>query len=334
MPLPAIPNHVAGFMVMDQTTWGTAGTLTASTDGAFPYIGDGLPPAPFASAYLYDGGRGRSVKSLLNLPMVGPVGRNAETTFPCFFKGAGSTYSSSSVVLPNEVRMLRFCGFDETFNTDQWDYTLTAAGMGFKFATYGYYAQGKSFLLRDVVMDWSYSIDGVGIPVHTFALKGVQTATPATLTLPTITYPLESINPPVAKAATMTIGDWVAPVTSKGAFNLGRQFGAPRGRVTETDGHMGVIPTGFQPTMTFTVEQTALVGSPYHSASGLDPDKLREAATAITVSQAIGTSPNKWSVTMTNAQCSNVTPANDDASGMWDVEYKPSSSSVITVTFD
>ena len=332
MPLPAIPNHVAGFMGINQTTWGTAESLTNSTDGLFPYLGDGLPPAPFPFGYLFDGGRGRSVKSLLNLPLVPVAGRAVETQFQCFFKGAGTAYTSSSVLPPNEVhRMLQWSGFDATFNTDQWNYTLTAAGLTYKFGTYGYYAQGKSHLLRDVLADWSFTADGVGIPIHTFNLRGIPSANRATLSLPTITYPRETVDPPVAKAAVINLGDFITPVTAKCGFTLGRQFGQARARITEADGHMGFVPTGFDPRMTFMIEQSALVNSPFHTSGGIDPDKLREAATGITVAMDFGTSPNLWAVYMTNAQCVKAEPANEDAIGMWDLEFKASSSSTIGV---
>lgn len=335
MALPIYHNHVAGYMAMIQATPGTAGTLTNTTDGVYPYLGDGLPPAPFALSYLFDGKMGRSVKSLLQRPMTNPAGKGAETSFPCHFKGAGTAYTSDAVLPPNEVHlMLQASGFDATFSTDKWLYTLTAAGLTYKQLTYGYYMRGKSYLLRDVLADWSYTIDGVSVPVHTFALRGVSTANPATLTLPAVTYPYETVLPPVAKGATLTMGDWVAPIGQKGGFTLGRQFGNARARVTEADGHMGWVPTGFDPAMTFTVEETALQTTPFHNSDGLDPDALRQAATGITVSQGMGTTPNKWSISITNAQCSNVTPASDDAIAMWDLEFKPSSSSVITVTLD
>lgn len=335
MALPAIPNHVAGFQAMIQSSFGTAGTLTPATDGMYPDLGDGLPPAPWALNYLFDGARGRSVKSMLPLPMVPPAGKAGETTFKTWFKGAGTAYSSAAILPPNEVHLpLQASGFDATFSTNKWVYTLTAPGTAPKFLTYGYYVMGKSYLLRDVFADWSYTIDGVGLPSHTFAMKGVMAANPATLTLPTITYPYESVLPPVAKAVTMSIGTWVAPIASKGSFNLGREFGSPRGRVTETDGHMSWYPTGFKPKMMFTVEQTALQTTPFYNSSGLDPDALRQAATGLTVAQGMGTSPNKWGVSITNAQCSNVTPAADGAIGMWDLEFTISSDSVITVTLD
>ena len=336
MALPVIPNHVAGFQGINQTAYGTAETLTPATDGMYPYLGDGLPPAPFPFDYLYDGARGRHVNSLLKQPHVVPVGKSAETQFQCYFKGAGTAYASSAVVPPNEVhRLLQWAGFDATFSTNKWLYTLTAAGLGYKFGTFGYYAQGKSHLLRDVLADWSYAIDGVGIPIHTFPLRGVVSASRATLSLPSITYPKEAIDPPTAKGGTYTIGNFLVPVVQKAGFTLGRQFGPPRARITETDGHMGWVPTGFQPKMTFSIEQTALQTTPFHNTSGLDPDKLKEAMTGVTVNQQMGGGTTfQWGVAITNAQCTKAVMNNDDAIGMWDLEFTPSSSSVITVTLD
>ncbi len=335
MALPAIPNHVAGFMLAIQTTAGTAETLTNTTDGVYPDLSDGLPPAPFTFDYAYDGNRGRSINSLLNIPALGPIGRSGKFEFKTWAKGAGATYSSSSVLPPNEFhRMLQISGFDATFSTDHWAYTLTAPGTGYSFGTFGYYAQGKSHILRDVVADWAYEIPAAGVPTHTFSLNGVVSANRATLSLPTITYPKESVLPPTSAGAVYVIGDWTAAVVQKGGFKLGRQLGNPRLRSSDSNSHLGWVPTGFKPTMQFSVEQSALVNSPFHTSGGVDPDKLREAATSITVSQKFGTTPNAWKVEVTNAQLTGVTPNNDGAVAMWDLDFSATSASVLTVTAD
>jgi hypothetical protein len=333
MPTPAILNQVAGYMAKVEATYGTAETLTAGSDGIFPYLGDGLPQPPTALEYLFDGSIGRSVSSLLPLARVAPNGRGRKQDFPVLFKGAGTTYSGS-VKPPREVDLLlQAAGFDGTYST-KWDYTPTAAGTGYKSLTVGTYAQGKAQVMAGALADWSFAFDNLGCPVHTFNLQGIG-ALPTTLSLPTITYQYTSIVPPVAAGATVTIGTWTAPVVKSGKFALNRSIGNARARITTAGGHLGFVPGMLDPQMTFMVEQTALVASPFHTTGGLDPDNLREAATGITVSIQIGsTSTNRYTVTLNNAQLIQATPQNDDAVAMWELTFRGSGSTAVAVTFD
>lgn len=335
MPLPAIPHLVAGFMGMNQTTWGTAGTLTAATDGMYPHL-EGLPSDPFPFSYAYEDNGRRDVKTGRPIKRTAPAGRNVEGfNFNALFKGAGTAYTSSSVLPPNEVHLnLQWSGFDATFSTDKWLYTLTPVDLTYKFGTFGYYAMAKSHLLRDVLNDWSFTAEGLALPVHTFAMRGIPSAARASLSLPAITYPRESVDPPVSKSGTFVIGDFITPITKSHGFSLNRQFGPPRLRQQETDGHMGWVPIGVDPVMMMTVEQTALVGSPYHTNAGLDPDALREAATGITVSTRMGSTTNRWGVSMTNAQCVKAEPSSEDGIATVNLEFKMTASTTVTVTLD
>jgi len=333
MPTPAILNQVAGYMAKVEAAYGTAETLTAGSDGIYPYLGDGLPSPPTALEYLFDGNIGRDVSTLFPARRVAPNGRGRKQDFPVLFKGAGTSYSGS-IKPPREVDLLlQAAGFDGTFST-KWDYTPTAAGTGYKSLTVGTYAQGKAQILAGALADWSFAFENLGVPTHTFALQGIG-ALPTTLSLPSVTYQYTSIIPPVASGATITMGSWVAPVVKSGKFALNRNIGNARARITAAGGHLGFVPGAMAPELTFTVEQSALVASPYHTSGGLDPDQLREAATAITVSAAFGsTTTNRWSVTLANAQLTAVTPSADDAVAMWDLTFRGTGATAVTVTFD
>ena len=334
MPVPALLNQVAGYMAKAEATYGTAITLTNSTDGVFPYMGDGLPEAPSELEYLYDGSLGNNVSSLLPQAGTTPKGTGRKQDFNVLFKGSGATYSAI-VPPPREVDLfLLASGFTGTFNTNKWDYVPTVAGTGYTSLTLGTYAQGKAHLLAGALADWSFTFDGLGVPVHTFNFQGIG-AKPTTLTLPTITYQYTSIIPPVAAGATVSIGDFVLPVTKGGSFKLNRKLSGARSRLTDADGHMGFVPSGMVPEMTFMIEQTALQTTPFHKVAGLDPHALQEAATGITVSLRIGsTATNKYLVTLSNAQLVKATPANDDNIAMWEVTFRGTGTTAVAVAFD
>ena len=213
MPTPAILNQVAGYMAKVEAAYGTAETLTAGSDGIYPYLGDGLPSPPTALEYLFDGNIGRDVSTLFPARRVAPNGRGRKQDFPVLFKGAGTTYSGS-IKPPREVDLLlQAAGFDGTFST-KWDYTPTAAGTGYKSLTVGTYAQGKAQIMAGALADWSFSFENLGVPTHTFALQGIG-ALPTTLSLPSVTYQYTSIIPPVASGATITMGSWSRAASSR-----------------------------------------------------------------------------------------------------------------------
>lgn len=334
MPVPALLNQVAGYMAKVEAAYGTAEVLTNSTDGIFPYIGEGLPPAPTALEYLFDGSIGRDISTLFPAKSVSPNGRGGKAEFPVLFKGSGVTYTSL-ILPPREVDlMLQAAGFDRTFSTATHVYTPTAAGTGYKSITFGHYAQGKAHLVAGALADWSFDFNDLGVPTHSFAMQGIGSV-PTTLALPVISYEYGSIIPPVAAAAVVTIGTWVAPIVKGGSFKLNRNLGNARARITEAGGHLGFVPGAMKPELTLMVEQTALVASPFHTVGGISPDSLREAATPITVSARFGsTSFNRFTVTLNNAQLVDVKPAADDAVAMYELTFRGTGSNAVAVLFD
>jgi hypothetical protein len=334
MAVPALLNQVAGYMAKLEAAYGTAETLTAGSDGVYPYIGDGLPDPPTELEYLFDGNIGNDVRTLFPTLRAAPNGRGRSQQFKVFFKGAADTYTAL-IKPPREVDLfLQAAGFTAAFSVDEWLYSPTAAGTTYKSVTLGTYAQGKAHVMAGGLADWGFTFDDLGVPIHTFDFKGIG-AVPTTLTLPTITYQNTAVIPPVSAGVVVTIGDWVAPIVKGGSFKSGRDLGNARARITEAGGHLGFVPGRMMPELNLMVEQTALVGTPYHTTGGLDPDVLREAATAIDITLQFGTvSGNRWKVTLNDAQLSSTKPANDDAVAMWDLTFKPTTATAVTVLFD
>jgi len=334
MPVPALLNQVAGYMAKAEATYGTAETLTNTLDGIYPYTGDGLPTPPTELEYLFDGNIGRSIANLFPALRAAPNGRGRKCEFPVLFKGAGATYTAL-IFPPREVDLLlKAAGFDRTFSAATHTYTPTAAGTGYTSLTVGHYAQGKQHIMAGSLADWSFDFNDLGVPTHSFALQGIG-AIPTTLTLPVITYEYPTIIPPVAAGAVVSIGTFITPDVKGGSFKMNRNLGNARARITAAGGHLGFVPGEMAPELTFMIEQTALVGSPFHTTSGLAPDALREAATAITVSARFGTTSfNRYTVTLNNAQLVSAKPANDDAIAMYELTFRGTGSTAVSVLFD
>lgn len=333
MPKPAILNQVAAYLAKIETTYGTAETLAGASDAMYPYLGDGLPAPPAPLDYLFDGNLGRDPRTLFPTLRVSPNGRGYKMSFPCLFKGAGTSYLAGTKP-PKEVDlMLRACGFASAFASATHTYSPVAAGTGYESVTFGAYLQGKAHIITGALGSWSFDFNDLGAPKHTFELQGIGTL-PATASLPSATYDYTSVLPPVAAGAVVTMGDWITPDVKGGSFAQNRNLGAARARITAAAGHLGHVPGGMEPELTLMVEQTALASSPFHTSGGLDPDRLREAATAIPVSLKFGTATNNnWIVNLASAQCVGVTPANDDNVAMWELKFRPTSATAVTVVF-
>lgn len=334
MPALAKPINIIGALAKIESTYGTAVALSTTSDG-FLLSYPSRDGAPVSVDYAFDGTVGVNPGNLSDLPLSPPGGKSYSIDLPVRFKGAGAAYSAS-VVPPQAHLALQICGFDAAVTTtttvEKWTYTPQVVTSAYKGATFGLYTRGELWAMKGGVADWSFTFDNPGPPTHTFALKAIANGDVTDVTCPSITYSANSVDPPNANGITAVIGSFTTnAVVYSGSFRLGRTI-EPRVALTSGTGHEGFVPGGYKPELTLQVEDTAFVGSPYHTSAGLDPIKLREAATKITVSVQFGsTQYNRWKLTLSNAQLFNVQPAANGRAACWDLTFKPSASTPIAL---
>lgn len=334
MPAAAKLINVLGMLAKVQTAAGTSIALT-TTDGLQLSYPDRNVGAPFTINYAFDGKVGVNPGNLSDLPLSQPGGKSFTGDLPVRFKGAGAAYSASSKPALADL-LLKISGFGATLVTtsgsESYTYAPDTPTAAPTTASMGMYARGELWPLMDCVANWSYTFDNPGPPTHTFSISGRANGDVTDVTLPSITYPNLSVDPPNANGITMVIGSFTTnAVVYGGSFNLNRTI-EPRVALTSGTGHEGFLGGGYSPEFKVTVEDTAFVGSPYHTSAGLDPIKLREAATKITVSVQFGsTQYNKWKHTFSNAQLYDVQPSANGRAACWDLTFKPSSSTPISV---
>lgn len=332
MPALAKNINVLGAIGKLETTYGTAVSL-ATTDGVMLSYADRNVGAIVNVNYAFDGQVGVSPGNLGNLPLAAPGGKSYSGDLPMRFKGAGAAYTAS--VVPSLAHlMLPISGFDAgTLSTStSWTYAPLAATSAYKSATMTLYARGESYPLKGVIANWAYAFDNPGPPTHTFTISGFQSSAIVDATLPSITYPNLSVEPPNANGISVTIGSFTTnAVVYSGSFNLNRVI-EPRVALTSGTGHEGFVPGGYNPEMRLVVEATAFVGSPYHTSAGLDPWLLREAGTKITVALTFGSTQfNKWTHTLSNAQLFSVTPTAVGRAAAYELVFRPSASTPIAL---
>ena len=303
MPVPAQLNQIIGFLAKEESVYGTAETLSNSTDGLNPYIGDGDPEAPAALEYVYDGALGRSAMTLAPQRRTTPTGRARQGSIQVLPKGLGSAYSVSAMP-PNEVhRLLKASGLDATYSaspTPQWTYAPTAAGTGYTSLTLRQFAQGSQFDHTGVLMDMSFETQGLGVPVFTFSYRGIASL-PADQSQPTITVQATTVIPPVASAIVGNIGAFTSATIRRVAFRLNRSVDTARVAQSIAGGHAGFVPGVIEPELEIEIERP--------TRATFDPESELASGFARAVDVTFGsTQYNRWKVSLAQAQLSAVTP--------------------------
>jgi len=302
----AVLNQVIGFAGKEEGTYGVAEVLDLAADGMLPFLADGDPAPPSAIEYVFDGNIGRAPGTLAPASRTTPNGRFRSGVFQTLFRGLGSLYSAI-LLPPNEVhRSLKAAGFTATYSaspTPQWTYAPTAAGTTFTSLTLRQYAQGSIYEQTGVLFNWSFTADGLGVPIHDFANTGLI-ALPTDLTLPAITYPSAGVLPPVASAVVENIGAWSAATIRSVSFQSQRSIDNPRAAQNLAGGHAGFTPGGMVPQLTLVVERPA--------RATYNPESLQSLATSAAVNVTFGaTQYNRYTVAFPQAQLITVTPQND-----------------------
>ena len=299
-------NQTIGVLAKVEVDPNTAETLSNSTDGCTPYIGDGDPEPPTAIDYVFDGGIGGSAGSLAPQKRTTPNGGFRAGQFKTLPKGAGSAYSGSAFP-PNEVhRWLQGAGYTATYSatpTPQWTYTPTATGTVPSHLTVRQFMQGSQWDQAGVQADFSYETQGLGVPVWTFDWRGVKVS-PTDVSLPSITYQATSVIPPVASAVVSSINAVTTLTIRKVAFKRNRSNSTARIAQNLSGGHAGFIFGRYSPEWEIEIERPA--------RATFDPEALQAAATSIALSvQFGGTQYNKWTHSTAQGQIISVQPGND-----------------------
>lgn len=327
-------NQVIGFLAKEETDYGTAETLSNSTDALNPFIGDGDPEAPSAYEYVFDGNLGRASGNLAPQRRTTPSGRFRSGAIQVLPKGLGTAYSASAFP-PNEVhRMLKASGLDATYSataTPNWTYTPTAAGTTFTSLTLRQFAQGSQFDQAGCLLDWTFETQGLGVPVWTFNWRGVASA-PADASLPSLTLQATSIIPPVASAIVGNIGAFTTATIRRVAFRLNRNVETARVAQNLSGGHAGFIPGGMSPELELEIERPA--------RATFDPESELASATSRAVDVTFGsTQYNRWKLSLPQAQLATVTPGAEGALATVTLVYRafastPTANDHLSVVFN
>jgi hypothetical protein len=253
--MPAASKYTIGygFLAKLEASYNAGGSLSTSTDGVLleelmkfkpDYANNGARPMP-------PGTSGYQKR-------VAPSGRFVPFPAKVAPKGAGAAYSSS--VTPNIHALLRACGMTATGSftggSEKWEYApdiITATPASLVGSIYG---RGQLYPVQGILGDFTYSFKAGEVPVVDFAFKGLMPSAITDVSLPTITYPALSIDPPKAVNTTLTFAGVSTHIVRELTLKWGRPLN-PR-LDANVGGHAGF---GFGPrttTLDVTIETPAL----------------------------------------------------------------------------
>lgn len=311
-----------GFLAEVEASYGVAETLVNAEDGVLLME----PPVPDTD-YLYDGARGRAP---------GTAGRQSDTTpaglgFTCEASlqahGAAAAYSAS-IVPPGVHDMLQIAGMqatgDFTASAEKYTYAPESGPTGYSSGTVEAYVNGEKHPGRGCYATFTITGDGVAAPTWAFEISGIGTV-PTDAAVPSITYPAATNLPPKAQNITLSIGTgtpFTGAVVRSFTFTLNRELSS-RLDANSTDGHAGFTPGSRDPTLEIVMEQvTRATGTPWYTATTIDPDKLRELKTSLDVSLTVGdTQYERWNLQLPTAQITEVQDGEDGSTATWTITF-------------
>lgn len=321
-------SFLQGLLVKAESSYLGGGSLSTSTDGIVL-----AQPVELARAYAAQSDR-RATGVGGWYRQAAPVGYVRSGTITVHPRGAGVAYSSGSVV-PYDVHVLltasgHTAAVTTTGGSERWDYTPTTGPSGFTSAVIQGYARGELVKVAGVYADLTITADGPGLPTFAFAFDGVEDMTAfADSSVPSITVNT-TVVPPNAAGASVAIGSFTTASVRRFAF-APKRARAPRFNLNTASGHGGFTLANREPEFTVSVEKTALVANPFHTAGGLDVYRLADAATPIALSVTVGTTQyNRWKVVCPQAQLVGIAESDDGGTAVVDLTFRPHQSTPYT----
>lgn len=326
MPLLTKALHVMGLLGKEETVNYTAVAVSNTTDGiqlqyANRYIG-----APMEFSYVADGDLGPSVSAFGNIAGVAPSGYMLKGDLPFRSRPGGAAYSAS--VQPSGHRMFKAGGLvatlDATGGAEKWTYTPGPAGLTFTTLSAELYTKLEKWAIAGLMGSIKFDAPDTKPAIWTLAgACGIPTL-PVDSAMPAITYPNQTISPPLASSIALVLGGLSTnAVVYAHSFDFQRQM-TPRVAQSGAGAFLGMVPGDFNPILNVTLEATALVvGAPYTSGTAFDPYRLKDSGQIIAASLTKGTVQYfKEVLNFPQCQVIDVKASNKDSIPMWDLTLR------------
>lgn len=306
-----------GVLLKEEASYNAGATLAAADDGLLVQEEPLVTPA-----YVYDGQRRNNGRGPMNVgqPRVGKSARSGDVPIVHEGHGAGAAYAAA--VTPSFHLLARLAGLAATLDSSSGSESYTyALGTGISGAG-EFYTRSEIRALQGLyAVDLTISAQGPEPPVWEVPLRGLMPSLPDDSAVPSITYP--DVEPPIAENLQLALGSFATAIVREFTFKLNREDPSARVDQNAAAGHGGFAMGGCRPTLEVLIEADSLVGTPFHSASGIDPYSLEELATAIAISLQIGgTQYNQYSISADQAQLISAPDDLDNVTGLWRLTWE------------
>jgi hypothetical protein len=319
MPAAAKLLNLRGFLAKIETTYGTLNAPSGATDAILS-----LEDPEVTVGYAHDGTRNNDAMTLARVARSGRFGTLSLITEAA---GFGAAYSASN--FPNIHTALRIAGMSATGSfvggSEKWTYAPQVDSTTFSSASIEAYYRIQKYALQGVYASgFKVTADGPTVPKWEFPMSGILTL-PVDSTEAAIagfTYP--TILPAKADNLTINLGAFTTNAIVKGFEFECKADISPRLQDNSggSNAHAGFARGKPIVTCMTSVEATALVGSPFNSAAGLDPYNLAEQETEVAFQLKAGSVQYKrWTIAATKAQIIDVAESKQGNTAMWDIKW-------------
>lgn len=307
---PAKLLSVIGLLLKNESTYNTPVALSTTADGVQMQFKSRDTPSLFTMGYTFDGDLGPSVSGFGTIARVPPSGRSAKGSIPTRARPGGAAYSAS--VIPSIHTLLKIAGFDATLVTtvgnESWTYKPTPPGTTYASGTAQLFSKGETMTLAGVLSNVKFDAPDPSPPLWTFDAQGTVSSMPSDSAFPVITYPLQTVAPPLASSVALTFGSLSTnAVVKNSSFDFQRKLTA---RVAQSGGggHLGFVPDDFIPMLKLTIEAMPLTTTPFTSSTAIDPYQLMDLAQQLSAcSVQYGTTQyNRYTLSLPQAQVTGV----------------------------
>ena len=282
-------------LALEAAGYGNGGAVSAATDG-FHVVDDPVVDAQ----YLLTGERnGRPAGTATgDHRRVQRFGRWLERELQHELRLPGVAYTAS--VVPSIYRILRMMGHSAvlTATGGAEKYTFTPTTSALESGTGEIYTAGEKWPFKGAYCRrWEIGVgDGDTVPLCKFAMQGILDL-PTDVTVPAITYPLESADDLKALGMVFTIttgGQTYQFILRECVFSAERQIQPRLNRALANGVHAGfALGRWSSAEAQLVFEATALTGSPYVSSTAVDPYRLYDEATVLSAAIQIGSAQYK-----------------------------------------
>jgi hypothetical protein len=321
-----VPKKLAVYSaeMKEETTFGTLAAPAAADDAFYLQFDSDDVPEMVTEEFEFDGNLGPNAVGYGPNLQVAPSGKAAKVPLSCYFRGPGAAYAAGVFAKNRWHLAMKIAGYvptgDFTASSEKFTFVQGAPSVTPTSASIYCWAKqllGEAKMERVAVLAALANLKVMAQDPKPakwmFEVAGIYSGNPTdeTFTAPTLAAtPL----PPLSSATTFEYGAFTTAVVYGWEFDLGRDISSARVPLNNAGVHLGFVAGGYVPTMSVTIEQTAL--------ATWNPYAIRDAAGTAALELVCGTVQyNRFTLNGPQAQLVEVKQGNRGKIPTWTLKF-------------